>query len=253
MSASGIFGRTAAVSLAAAVVACGGEVVAIVSFLGSAGGDWVVDDPAIAGFQRRSDCGNARNADCFVNIQIDGGRSLYATDFAVKFSGNVLPGCPAGPVGELPAPDPNALGNGRISGDRISLPGCFVGRYVTINEAVSDDGLVRAYFDSELPNLTEGVWVEIQDERRRFKFTNNAFVRDTTNVAGCELTSPAVTPLTATVVAADRDGGRLQTEISAFTVGGQTWTGRFVGISGMKLTRGGEVLELERRDLSGSC
>jgi hypothetical protein len=236
----------AAAAIAAALAACGGgEIVAIVSFVGSAGGDWVVDDPNVAGFQRRSDCGEFGNEDCVVNIQISGVRSLYSTDFDVTYTGN-LPGCPVGG-----GADPAKAGT--ISGQRISLPGCFTGQYVTINEALSDDRSIRAFFDSEVPNLTEGVWVEIQNEQRRFKFEGNPFVRDTTVIAGCELTSPATTPLSITVVAADRDGGQLQTEITDFSVGGATWTGRFEGISAMRLTRGSEVLELQRRDLPGAC
>jgi hypothetical protein len=239
---------TAAPVLAAALAlaACGGgEVIAIVQFIGSAGGDWVVDDPTVAGFQPRSDCGTSQDQDCFVNLQIDGVRSLYATGFGVTYTGN-LPGCPAGS-----GADPAKAGT--VSGERISLPGCFSGRYLTINEALSDDGLVRAYFDSEAPNLTEGVWVEIQDGQRRFKFTSDPGTRTTTDIGGCELSAAPPNALDMTVVAADLGAGRLQTEITAFTVAGQTWSGRFVGISAMKLTRGSEVLELQRRDLPGTC
>ena len=242
MHASGTRALAVCALGAAALAACGGgEVLAIVSFLGSAGGDWVVDDPVAAGFQQRLDCGAAGDEGCFVNIQISGVRSLYATDFAVSYTGN-LPGCPS-----------VARTDGTVRAQRISLPGCFSGRYASINEAVSDDGSIRAYFDSEVPDLSTGVWVEIQRGERRFKFTASPLVRDTSDIAGCELTTPTPTPAAGAIAAADRAAGQLQTEITAFTVGGVTWSGRFEGISGMKLTRGGEVLELQRRDLPGAC
>lgn len=229
-----------AVAVAAVVAACGGEVLAALSFIGSAGGDWRVDDPAQAGFQQRQNCGPGQNDSCRINIQPIGTQSLYASDFALSFTGS-LPGCPA-----------VARTDGRATGKRISLPGCFSGQYLTINEALSDDGTVRAYFDSSVPDMTSGVWVEIQDGRRRFKFSNNPVARDITAILGCELTTPATT-VTATVSAASIDDGRLQTVINPFTIGTQAWSGEFVGLSGMRLVRGSEVLELERRNEAGSC
>jgi len=43
--------------------------------------------------------------------------------------------------------------------------------------------------------------------------------------------------------------GPFETTIASFTVqgGGAAWQGSFVGVSGMRLTRGSEKLELERR------
>ena len=226
---------------AAAMAACGGgEILAVVSFLGSAGGDWNVGTPDANGALTPTRCGNE---DCFVNIQIAGTRNPYATDFNVTFTGNLSAGCPTA----LPG------GNGMVSGRRISLPGCFVGEYVTINEALSDDRTVRAFFDSEVPNLTDGVWVEIQHGQRRFKFQGNPVEQAVSNIVGCELTTPATTPVLLTVEAADIGSARLQTRITSFTVGTQTGSGAFEGISGMKLTLGAQTLELERRDLPGSC
>ncbi len=223
----------AASAVAAAVAACGGgEIVAVVSFLGSAGGDWRVDDPAQAGFQPRADCGALADENCVINIQPIG-RSLFTSSFGASFTGN-LPGCP-----DQPRTD------GSISGGFVTLPGCFVGRYESINEVVSDDGRIRAYFDSEVPDLSTGVWVEIQRERRRFRFQ--------TNTSGCELTTPMRTAVAVTIEPADIDAGKLQTLITAFTIGGETWTGNFVGISGIRLVRGNDVLELQRRDLADSC
>jgi hypothetical protein len=215
------------------LTACGGGVLAIVSFIGSAGGDWQFDNPQLAGFQQRSNCGAGGNDGCVINIQPIGGQDLFASDFALSFTGN-LPGCPS-----------VARTDGRANGTRITLPGCFSGNYVTINEALSDNGIDRAFFDSAVPTLPQGVWVEIQDEQRRFKFTSDS--------AGCELTNPR-TAVTVTILPADLTIPRLQTAITNFTVGGVTWTGSFTGMSGMRLTRaGGEVMELERRNLPDNC
>jgi hypothetical protein len=223
----------AGAAAAAVLAACGGgEIVAVVSFLGSAGGDWRVDNSAQPGFQPRSDCGAQRNEACVINIQpID--RSLFTSTFRASFTGN-LPGCPA-----------QSRDDGIVSAGFVTLPGCFVGRYESINEVLSDDGSVRAYFDSEVPDLSVGVWVEIQREQRRFKFQDNA--------SGCELTTPTRTPVAVTIAPADIDAGRLQTQITDFTVGGETWTGNFVGISGIRLVRGNDVLELQRLDLADDC
>lgn len=220
--------------LAAGLGACGGgDILAIVSFIGSAGGDWRFDDPAVAGFQQRSNCSPLGGSTlCRINIQPIGGQDLFASDFALSYTGN-LPGCPA-----------VARTDGRATGTRINLPGCFSGNYVTINEALADNGIDRAFFDSAVPTLPQGVWVEIQDEQRRFKFTSNS--------AGCELTNPR-TAVAVTILPADLDVPRLQTAITNFTVGGQTWTGSFTGMSGMRLTRGNDVMELERRNLPDNC
>jgi hypothetical protein len=219
--------------LAAGLGACGGgDILAIVSFVGSAGGDWQFDNPQLAGFQQRSNCGAGGNEGCVINIQPIGGQNLFVNDFALSFTGN-LPGCPS-----------VARTDGRATGTRINLPGCFSGNYVTINEALSDNGIDRAFFDSAVPTLPQGVWVEIQDGQRRFKFTSDS--------AGCELTTPRAA-VTVAIVPADLTIPRLQTEITSFTVGGVTWTGSFTGMSGMRLTRGNDVMELERRNLPDQC
>jgi hypothetical protein len=220
-------------ALAALLAACGGgDILAIVSFVGSVGGDWTFDNPQQAGFQARTNCGPGGNEPCVINIQPIGGQNIFASDFALSYTGT-LPGCPTNV----------ARTDGRASGTRITLPGCFSGNYVTINEALADNGVDRAFFDSAVPSLAEGVWVEIQAGQRRFKFNNNA--------SGCELTTPR-TPVAVTITPADIPA-RLQTTIDAFTVGALTYSGSFVGMSGMRLTRGSEVLELERRDLAGAC
>jgi len=224
----------------AALVACGGgEVVAVLGFLGSAGGSWLQDDkpaegPGEAGLQLRSNCGGGA-ADCFINIQpANGVRSLYAPDFDLSFTSNL--------------PDCVASGTGRASGNRLTLTGCFSGRYLNINQALSDDGTKRMFFNFA-PDLVPGVWVEIQHGQRRFAFSAND--------RGCELTSPTTTAVAISLSPADirNPAGPFETTISSFTIagGGAAWQGRFVGVSGMRLTRGNEVLELQRREDSDTC
>jgi hypothetical protein len=230
--------RSAAAAASLVLLAsCGGELIALLGFLGSAGGDWLQDDqpaenPGQVGLQLRSNCGAGNNQACTINIQPDGAQDLYATNFNLTFTSN-LPGCV-----------PN--GNGTASGRRLLLTGCFTGNYVTINQALSDDGLVRMFFNF-VPPLPQGVWTEIQSGQRRFAFSSNT--------VGCELGNPAV-PVDVVISAADiqNPAGPFETTITSFTVQGSApWQGVFVGISGMRLTRGTEVMELERRDSPDTC
>jgi len=55
------------------------------------------------------------------------------------------------------------------------------------------------------------------------------------------------------VTTASIDDDRFDTTIDALSVGGEVWSGEFVGISGMRLRRGSQTMELERRDLVADC
>lgn len=223
----------------AVMAACGGETVAVLGFIGSAGGNWLQDDkPGEAqgdvGLQLRSNCGGGNDA-CVINIQpASGTESLFATDFDVSFTSN-LPGC-------------LASGTGRASGSRLTLTNCFSGQYATINQAVSDNGATRMFFDFT-PSLAQGVWTEIHSGQRRFAFRNNDI--------GCELSGTTTRQVAVTLSESDVTnlGGPYETTISSFTIAGDgaAWQGRFVGVSGMRLTRGNEVLELQRRQGSDTC
>lgn len=218
----------------AGLAACGGGVVLLLGFIGSAGGDWLQDDqPGQAGLQLRSTCGPGGNDDCRINIQPVGGQNLFAQAFDLSFTSN-LPGCVAS-------------GTGRANGESLTLSGCFTGAYVNINQAVSDDGQVRMFFNFT-PPLNQGVWVELQQGQRRFAFTDNS--------TGCELGATKV-PVAVTVVSADirNPAGPFETTVSSFVIqgAGAAWSGKFVGVSGLRMTRAGEVLELERREGSESC
>jgi hypothetical protein len=222
-------------ALAASITlaACGGGALLVLGFIGSAGGDWLQDDqPAVAGLQLRSTCGPAGNDDCRINIQPVGGQDLYSKAFDLSFTSN-LPGCPAS-------------GTGRADGQRLDLTGCFNGAYVNINQALSDNGTVRMFFNFT-PPLNQGIWVELQNGQRRFAFSDNS--------TGCELGAPNV-PVAVNLVSADirNTAGPFETTIQSFTIQGTAaWSGKFVGVSGMRLTRGNDVLELERRQGSATC
>jgi hypothetical protein len=161
-----------------------------------------------------------------------GEQDLYSTAFDLSFTSN-LPGCPAS-------------GTGRADGQRLELSGCFSGAYVNINQALSDSGTIRMFFNFT-PPLNQGIWVELQNGQRRFAFSDNS--------SGCELGTPNV-PVAVNIVSADirNPAGPFETTIQSFTIqGAAAWSGRFVGVSGMRLTRGDDVLELERRPGSASC
>lgn len=228
--------RITAVALAvsAVLVSCGGGKVdeAEATFIGSAGGAWLADEtPAQAGLQQRDDCGSGGADDCFINIQPVGARSLFSDAFDVTFTSN-LPTCPGS-------------GSGSVDGTRIALGTCFTGRYRTINEAESDDGATRLFFDVDAAalDLPNGIWVEVEDERRRFKFSSAT--------SGCEISAVGAPAVSVTVVPSQitNPAGPFETTIGAFSIAGSTgvWTGRFVGVSGMRLVRGDNELVLERR------
>jgi len=225
-----VFTATAALALAA----CGGGALLLLGFIGSAGGSWFQDDdPAQPGLQVRSTCGAGGTDDCFINIQPVGGEDLFAQRFALTYTSNLPSSCSVG-------------GNGSVDGRRLDLTGCFSGENVNINQALSDDGAVRMFFNFT-PPLAEGIWVELQQGQRRFAFSDN--------FAGCELGTPNIG---VTVVLSQSDifsaAGPFETTIQSFTIAGQVaWSGTFVGVSGMRLTRGNERLELERRRGSAGC
>jgi len=219
----------------AALSACGGGALLVLGFIGSAGGSWFQDgDATQPGFQELKTCGSAGNESCSFNIQPANADPLYDNAFDITYNSANLPGCPL-------------TGTGRVDGRRLLLNGCFSGEYVNINQAVSDDGKVRMFFNFT-PPLNQGIWVELQNGQRRFAFTDNS--------TGCELGTPNV-PVAVSLSVSDifNAGGPFETTIQSFVVqgAGAAWSGKFVGVSGMRLTRGSEVLELERRQGSAGC
>jgi hypothetical protein len=226
-----VFTVTAALALAA----CGGGALLVLGFIGSAGGSWLQDDdPAQPGLQVRSTCGAGGNEDCFINIQPVGGQDLYSERFAITYTSNLPGTCSNG-------------GDGNVDGRNLFLTGCFSGQYININQALSNNDAVRMFFDFT-PPLNQGVWVELNQGRRSFAFSDNA--------SGCELGPPNIGVAVVLSPSNIRNAaGPFETTIQSFTIDGQggPWSGKFVGVSGMRLTRGDDVLELERRQGSQTC
>jgi hypothetical protein len=229
-------------AMAATLHGCGGDLAAVVGFIGSAGGDWKQGNQTQAD-PRRVDIVRTCAADeCKININPVNTADYFSDSFDVRYFGNVGT-CP--PSGTNPTPV------GRVTGRRIELPSCFSGSYVTINEAVSDNGALRMFFNFGADRLLVqcGLWVDIDSDQRRFKFTTSTVNVDLTTVTGTEQTNPP-TPVTLVIRDANINNvaGPFETLITSFTMGaGAPWSGSFVGVSGMELRRGSEVLRLERR------
>jgi hypothetical protein len=225
-----------------AVAACGGgsEVVAILGSLGAGGGNWFVDaDTGTSGYQPRTNCGPGGAEVCVVNINPG---TLYERNYAVTGGGN-FPGCDTSPTGTV------------TDAVNVSIPGCFVGRFLSVNEALSTDGKMHMYFDF-FPDLATGVWVDINDDGHRFVFNGSA--------SGCEITGATKRALTLTIEGSnfgDFAAGNVgtlvsETVIPTLTIEGppsRTFSGQFVGASGLRLTRSGETIELQRHDQTGNC
>lgn len=235
--------RIAAVGLAALVVACGGGAVAVLGFIGPAGGDFNVDgNAALGGLQPQFNCGVDP---CALNVQVASTNNpatgtpwerLYDSAFDVEWTSNLT----APPACVLTG---NATGTGRVDGNKVTLGSCFVGQSVSVIEMVSNDGALRLFFNF-VPNFTDGVWVDIHDGGRRFKFG----AADTV----CQLTTPK-TFGTYFATATDLPNGAPPSV--SMVIGGVTWNGGFVGVSALRLSRsGGNLLELQRqRDTTSTC
>lgn len=236
-----------ALSLLTLLAACGGgvgELLLVAGFLGSGGGLYFLDDPDQPGFQV-ADCGGERCTFSFgVDAPIDPNTGLpefdlYGTGYALRVNG--------------PLANCNNVA-GRVDGRSVLLGNCITGQYVNPNEIRSDDGKTVLYHDF-FPNLTDGVWVDVNDAEQRFKFTSS--------VAGCEITTTGTKPLQMLVTPSNYSTlvfGDPNTPLKARTVvtslavtGGATWTGEFIGASSMRLVSGGRSIEVERRDLGDTC
>jgi len=228
------------IGAALALGACGGDAaVAILGTLGAGGGQWFVDaDPSAAGYQR-ADCGGTACTLTFLN------GNLYQRNYAEAIAGNTsrCAGTHAGSVSDAV---------------NVSVPQCFVGRFLNVNEALSTDGLDHLYFDFD-PRLNTGVWVDIQDDTHRFVFNGSADI-DT----GCEFTGSSKKSLDVTISRTNflaislggAPGPVTMTTVQALTIAGapaRIFVGEFVGASGLRLTRSGEKIELQRSDQAGTC
>lgn len=228
-----------ALSLLTLLAACGGgvgELLLVAGFLGSGGGQYFQDDNTLPGFQV-ADCGGEA---CTLTVNLEAPEfDLYATAYGVRVNG--------------PLPNCNDVG-GRVEGRNVRLGSCLTGSYVNPNEIRSDDGKTVLFHDF-FPNLSEGVWVDVNDAGQRFKFTST--------LAGCEITAAGKKPLQVVVTPSNyaalvfgdpNTPLQPRTVITSLTVtGGASWTGDFIGASSMRLQSGGRSIELERRDQAADC
>lgn len=225
-------------SVTALVAACGGgAVIAVLGTLGAGGGDWLVDaDPQTAGYEPRNDCSGGAQL-CRININPG---NFFDTDYDVTAGGNYVDAargidCEAAPSGTV------------TDAVNVNVPGCFVGKLLSVNEARSNDGSVHAYFDFS-PDMATGVWVDIHDDTRRFVFSSD--------IEGCEVTGTAKRRVDLEVrlsnFGAFGSGFAVtlidKTTISSFSIGGDpAYTGTFVGASGLRLVRGSDKIEIQRQ------
>lgn len=229
------FGLAVAASIG--VAACGGAVIAVVGSLGIGAGDYLVDNnPSTRTYEARTDCG-APDA-CFFSINpVSAAQKYFERDYAVTVTDSNFGPCPATTAG-------------RVTDDRIAIPGCIVGRALSVNEIVSDDGLRRIFHNFD-PELERGVWVDIQDDTHRFKFDDNS--------SGCEFVAGVRQLVTVSVEISDY--GATAPKVSTTTIKSlvsqhrpaTTYSGVFVSAGSLRLSGGGGVIEMERRDVVASC
>lgn len=224
----------------------GGEVLSILGYIPAAGGQYSINDNAAGGFTERRCFSTALGSDdrCGLSLaptQNTAGNAdteaLYASRYSVTASGQLRD-------------DDSACANltGTVDGPLLSLGSCFTGRFENPNKVVATDGSGITLVVDFFPRMADGVWVDIHDRTRRFKFDNNA--------SGCELSAAGERQVDLNITASDVTNSNgfgviAETVMAAFTVqrvgGPETWSGRFVGASGLRLTRNGQTLEIERR------
>jgi|GEM_PF-2803365 len=236
------FSRTAAALAAVvAMTSCGGGVgeVLVATFLGAGGGNYLLQlrNPGPPAGYDPFDETVTLSLTPLPDINT-GQPDLYATAYDVYAING---------TGRL-ASCSNRLG--RVDGRRLSIPNCFSGNFDSVNRIVSDDGSQALILGSPVtPNLTSGLWVDVNDTARAYKFALSAG-----NTVACEFSG-------STKRAAAVDLRRARVEVSApiltltepaitrlAIAGGSTWTGEFIGISALRLTSGSTQLELQRRN-----
>lgn len=233
---SSAFTAAAAVAATLVQVACGGGVgeLALATFLGTGGGQFLLEPQPMP-----ADYGIFDDALTFSRsgTQVDTTPpDLYASEYNVFVSG--VNGARLGAC---------TGASGRVVGERVTITGCFTGRYVNVNRLVSDDG-TRVLYHSFDPDLATGLWVDVNDASHALKFVGQT--------AACEYvgaTKRAASYQRRLAEVSQAANGRpfvLTTAgiTSLAVTGGQTWTGEFIGISGLRLTSGTSSVDLQRRD-----
>jgi len=225
----------------AGMVSCGGgvgEVVALLGYVGAAGGIYFVDADKKTAAREPRDCGAFGECQIFLSVGNATNEELYLSTFPVTANGDLGSG------------NCNNV-TGTISGKKLQLPGCFSGEFKSVSEVLSDDGNTRLLFNF-FPNFTEGVWTDINNAKYRIKFIGTNGVQ----ASGCELDDVTKTPLTLNYLNPDIDAG-VYASIQGVNInrpgGVEAWNAEYVGTGGLRLTRGAVVRELQRRVGSDAC
>ena len=231
--------------MAVVLASCGGgvgeAVIAVASFLGAGGGQYTLEvRPAVAGFSFGDDAitlSLASNA--VVTTQPT---DLYASGYDVyvlNVTGTRLASCR------------NA--SGRAEGRRLMIGtngSCFAGNFDSVNRAVSDDGTKALYIDF-FPNLSTGLWVDVNDASHSFKFIGVASGCEFSGSTTRRIATVVLRPATIQQAAVGQAVTFTATGIASLAVtGGNNWTGEFIGVSAMRLTSGGTTVELQRRNVA---
>jgi hypothetical protein len=237
---------------------CGGEsAVAVIGYIAPAGGDFVLgaDKSTVQFDAANCDATGQTQDDCRVNVALDTQSTkpgttdhwnqYYDSRFAVLATGRLVPD---GSPGGNPCTDAGKPISGTVDGDRLDLGACFQGHFVNPNLVRSDDGERFLWFPNFLPNLPEGVWVDIRDERHVFRFTGDSL--------GCEILGGVVSKVVVKIARANFADSSANpvvpfTRVTSFDIersgGTESWSGDFVGASGMRLSAGGTELQLQRK------
>jgi hypothetical protein len=253
---------------ALALGACGGgsEVLAVVGFLGTGGGTWYATTaetgpPGARTSFRAFSCNDGRP--CLITFTVidppstTGGSAPYRQRYTVRVEGN-LPGC--------------SSVTGTIERTAVDLGTCGRGEYLGVNELrlTTQLGSLSLLHDFR-PDLVTGVWVDVRDSTRRFKFTSNGAgtgVPGVQRAAGCEI-GPAgrsATRIDFTVSNYQSFTGSQpfetartpqlipRTAVAALATSGGTFAGDFTGGDAMTLANAqGGLLLLQRRDETATC
>jgi hypothetical protein len=241
-----------AIGALVALTSCGGGggsavgAILLLIFVGPSNGSLYIDDSGAPGVQLRL-CEDESGSDvaCTIRIQaIDPSdptsllpwSNFYKVSFEIRTTSNIE-GC-------------NNI-RGTIEEDVLTLSGCFSGRFENINEVVAGDGR-RLLLDVK-PDLTSGVWLDVDNPTRRYVFESD----NGTLATGCEKTLRGTVPARASITASDVLSGVLTSvnwvEIDRGDAPAERWSAQMVGVSGLRLEREGETRSLVRRDLDDDC
>ena len=244
----------AGLGLAAVLAGCGGgvgELLLVLGYAGAGGGDYFLDgDISTAKLDRVETCGPAANSTCQITLNVQGSAAVPFPNFLFDHRYGVST-TGTGVLGGSTRCDSNLGVTGTVDERRLDIPGCFTGNYKTVDEVVSDDGRSRLLFNYRA-DYEQGAWFDIRNDKYRLKFTATDDP-DERRASGCEISDTVKTTLVELdYVDSDVDNGVFAAvrEVRFSRPGAaqaEVWSAEMVGASGLRLTRGTQTLELERR------